>query len=116
MIPTQTMHLFFPRNPSKFTHRFVALLILVDPLSPPKKKWQFMGILTISLKDFSASVSGISDFFQQTFRIGMDGQPRYTNDTQLEGKMPRILLNTATSAEGKEAKPSLGCPRKLVNG
>ena len=27
----------FRRNPSKFTHRFVALLIVVDPLSPPKK-------------------------------------------------------------------------------
>ena len=76
-----------------------------------------MGILTISLKDFSAEKSrGSRIFFQQTFRVGMDGQPRYTNDTQLEGKMPRILLNTATSAEGKEAKPSLGCPRKLVNG
>ena len=74
-----------------------------------------MGILTISLKDFSASVSGISDFFSANLSR-RDGQPRYTNDTQLEGKMPRILLNTATSAEGKEAKPSLGCPRKLVNG
>ena len=63
MTRTQTMHLFLSekshQNPTIDLWPFWSLLI---PFPPPKK-WQFMGILTISLKDFSASVSGISDFF-----------------------------------------------------
>ena len=63
MTRTQTVHLFFRKNPPKFTHRLVAPLILVDPL-PPQKKWAVYGYFdNFPERFFRWKVSGISDFF-----------------------------------------------------